>query len=783
MKVSFFIHRWKKESEVITLEEFVNDMRSPRWRVATEAYRDYRQRGMQKEAADIKDKMNGIVAAGTCRGGHAAAQVVSLSGWMMFDFDHSDAYTGCLLEQLRALPYVGMAFRSISGEGVKALVRIEVDTLEEYKVAYRVAGDEISHRVGFAHDGACSDLGRICSAVYDPEVYYRPDAEPFVWRDPAWQGVLPPAPVPALPAAAASGFIRTYLNDFASRNSFVRGARHDFMLKLGRGARYKGFSQEELNNLAKIASSEFTEPDYVPEECLKDILAGYQFVSSMPLSQDTLSRGHKVQRSFLNPPDRASEESDEAELSEKNNELRGSMPVFPEEVYANLPDLLKQGVVQARGDREKDMLLMGMMANLSVCLPWVRFRYAGMEYSPHLYFAGVAPAGTGKGMVALTALLSQPLHDQYVRKGADERKVYETKKAVWDEEVKAAFRAKRLADKTLQPEEPHGVILMLPANTSKSRTYAHLRDNGQLGAIINASEINTMVAALSQDYGRQDDVYCAAAHHEDISSSFKVDGEPIFVREPRLGMCLTGTPDQFVGLIRTQENGLYSRFGVLTAPARWVWHSAAPVEGQVENRTFFRLLGQEVLKMHGMLLESPTEVVFSSAQWEEHSRRFESNLDGAMMEGCDSPGAIVVRHGLYAMRLAAVFTALRKAESRWYVKEYICTDEDFHAAMAMAEVLLEHSLLLSSSLPGLALKARPLQPFHKVLVILQRLKYHFSYTEFLSVAMGDGVSESTAKRLLKRALKLQFVENKGNSYFKCRKCYGEKGSKMDSEPS
>lgn len=138
MKVSFFIHRWKKESEVISLEEFVNDIRGPRWKVATEAYRGYLQRGMQKEAADIKEKMNGIVAAGTCRGGHAAAQVVSLSGWMMFDFDHSGTYTGRLLELLRALPYVGVAFISISGEGVKALVRIEVDTLEEYKTAYKV---------------------------------------------------------------------------------------------------------------------------------------------------------------------------------------------------------------------------------------------------------------------------------------------------------------------------------------------------------------------------------------------------------------------------------------------------------------------------------------------------------------------------------------------------------------------------------------------------------------------------------------------------------------------
>ena len=56
MKVSFFIHRWMKESEVISLEEFVNDIRGPRWKVATEAYRGYLQRGMQKEAADIRKR-------------------------------------------------------------------------------------------------------------------------------------------------------------------------------------------------------------------------------------------------------------------------------------------------------------------------------------------------------------------------------------------------------------------------------------------------------------------------------------------------------------------------------------------------------------------------------------------------------------------------------------------------------------------------------------------------------------------------------------------------------
>ena len=78
------------------------------------------------------------------------------------------------------------------------------------------------------------------------------------------------------------------------------------------------------------------------------------------------------------PSGGVADDGDEVALFEKNNELRDSRPVFPAVVYAALPGLLKRGVAVARGDREKDMLLMGMMANLSLCLTGVRFRYAGM---------------------------------------------------------------------------------------------------------------------------------------------------------------------------------------------------------------------------------------------------------------------------------------------------------------------------------------------------------------------------------------------------------------------
>lgn len=776
--VSFFLHRWEKKSTVISLESFVADMRSPRWEVLTKAYRDFLLRGMHKEAADIKNNMSGITAAGVCHGGHAAAQVRELSHLLMLDFDHVGERRAEMVALLCTLPYVVLEFISISGEGIKVFVYVEVENAKQYAEAYAVVANRVSALLGMKCDGACRDLGRICYSVWDAEVYYNPNAQEFPWR----ANPLPDVPQDT-PCRAAEGFMEMFLREFEQKNVFMPGGRHNFMLKLGRAARYKGFSPVELEALKRLATPRFSENGYTEAEGEKDLLAGYEYVGSLPLSVNEPPGGHRGQGSPLAPHSRERQADEEDDLSEKSNELRTALPAFPKEVYHDLPHLLARGIVAGRTDRERDMLLMGMLANLSVCLPSARFSYDQREYSPHFYFAGVAPAATGKGVVALAAYLAQPLHDQYARQAARERKEYEARKRIWDQEVQMAFKQKRQPDTALQPqEEPRSVCLMLPANTSKARMYAHLRDNADLGAIINATEINTLVAAIGQDYGKQDDVLCAAAHHEDLSSSFKVDGLPIFVREPRLGMCITGTPNQFVALIQSQENGLYSRFCVLTAEAQWVWRSAEPMAGGVEYRAFFRELGKEVLEMHNMLLQSPTQVSFTPAQWAEHTASFTAWLSGVVMEGEDSPGAIILRHGLLAMRLASVLTMLRKGESRWYAKEYICTDEDFHAAMSMVGVLIEHSLLLSSSLPEVALKSLPLQRFYRIRAVLDRLKATFLYKEFVAAAMESGVSESTAKRLLKRAEKWQYVVSEDSGYRKTKKANEGEMPRVNPEP-
>lgn len=62
--------------------------------------------------------------------------------------------------------------------------------------------------------------------------------------------------------------------------------------------------------------------------------------------------------------------------------------------------------------------------------------------------------------------------------------------------------------------------------------------------------------------------------------------------------CLAGTPDQFVRFIGTLENGLYSRFMLLTTGNTDEWLSAAPRENVEDSNLHFARISKEVFEAH-----------------------------------------------------------------------------------------------------------------------------------------------------------------------------------------
>lgn len=804
--VSEFSTVRSKTSREISISLYFENVRSERYRPRVENYRRLKLLpGHEAEAQAVKDSMPCIVPAGVCQGGHAVKNLTRHSGLLCIDLDHTDHRTQEIFLLTQSLPYVRGSHISISNEGVKIFVRVRTADVERnYAGLYAAVGRAIATHVAHPYDDKCKILTQPCFYSWHPEAYTNKEAETFQWKEETEKGTKGSGEAegkenrnPSLPkeekkgtpgkgiaasettvtseastapeavtTASAPGFLVQFLDDFERRNPFRRGSRNDLALKLGRVARSKGFSREELKEVIGIFARRYANGDFTTENIRERVTAGYQFVEEKKKQEMAADKGQNGVRFTLTPPTAPNEEETAEEVLEKNDALRATAPYIDDKVYDHLPDFLKRCCIHASDKRERDLLLLGSLNSCSALFPYVSFYYKKLLYSPHFYLAVPAAAGTGKGVMALSSVLLDPTQELYDQQRRTQKKAYEQALLEWDQEQQQARREKRMPDIEHKPEEPRPQYLKISATTSKSRLIQSLAAAGEIGCCMTSTEINTMVSSLGQDYGNYEDILCKAAHHEEVSSSYKVDGDPIVVPRPHLALNIAGTQEQFHNFFRSLEVGLYSRFAIYTRQQNLRWESCAPVEGQTDQYHYFRELGKELRQMHEGLLLSPTLITFSPAQWKYHTDLFSQLLNRALAEGSGSASSIILRSGLLGMRLAAILTVFRKWEDYRYAKEYGCTDEDFETAMSLVQTLIEHSLLLSTSLPETSRPPVSLRRFHRTEDVLNALPKCFTYTELIQAVLNAGASESTGKRILKKAIDTQLIKKEGDSYKK-----------------
>ena len=834
MKISEFGSVRSKQSQTISLQEYVNKVRSNTFKAQVEEYRRLAALpGHEAEAQRVKDGMPCIVPAGVCSGGHAVKNLVKHSGLLQIDMDHTLLRTAEVCRLLCELPYVTVVHKSFSQNGVRAFVRVAAeDVMRNYEQLYAAVGEAVSRHAAHNYDSKCKILTQPSFYSWDADAYYNPDAETFKmqWGEETGKetGTISETAANAggtvsrgiisevtdsgkavsggaisevtdsgrtvsggaisevtdsgvtnseksASGATAPGFLVQFLNDFEHRNPFRRGERNDLALKLGRVSRSKGFSKKELEEVISLFIRRYAATDFTAEDIRQRITAGYQFIDSLPQKTEIPGEGsNRVHFPYdpAEPPDAGSEEED---LLEKNNELRAQSPYIPDSAYSGLPQFLKDCVQYASDPRERDITLLGSLNCCSALFPGVSFFYKNALYSSHFYHALVANAAAGKGVVAFILSLLDATQEYYDRQRRDQKKAFEKAQMAWEAEVHQALREHRSPDSDKKPEEPKAKYLKTSSTTSKSRLLEQLATNGELGCHMSSTEINTLISSLAQDYGKYEDILCKAAHHEEISQSYKIDGDPIVVPRPHLALIMSGTPEQFTGFFRSHENGLYSRFLIYTRQLNPHWETCAPGEGRVDLREHFHTLGKKLFEMHKLLLESPTLVTFTPGQWERHTQQFGVWLKSALVEGKEFPTSIVFRHGLLAMRLASILTIFRKWDDYRYAKEYCCTDADFDTAMQIIATVIEHSLLLGTSLPDTGHPPVAMRKFHQFEDVLKKLPRIFSYIDFINAAKELGISVSTAKRYLRKAVEQELVVKQKDKYRKRRKRPGKQG--------
>lgn len=785
---SFYFSVFDEHAVDMTLEEFVKLLRGERWKVQVEEYQRLKASGRETEAKKLKRKLAALVIAGRCDGSHAETNLKQWSGDAMLDVDKCNGRVSEFLQVLKDTPWVKAAWRSVSYDGLKLVVRVEAESVDEYRLAYALVAWHVAQLLAFPCDMSCKNPTRPCFASYDPEAFFRPDTEVFPWRrfvteHPDRVGeilaelkVKTPAGASG-PPVAASGMLHTFFNEFLEQNPFVDGKKNEFLLKLGRIARYKGVGEEELARLKTLAVERLAGMGCAAGDIPPRIDSGYRYADMNKGAGTPASRAHKAQGSPMRYSE-PNEGEEEAELEKlEADKLRREVPCLPDELFDRLPDFLKRGLTHVRNKRERDILLLSMITNISGCLPGVRMNYGGMVYSADLYLVALAGSGRGKGVMQLAAILPAAIQEYYDELNRKDEREYRQKLLKWNLEERLAAQEKRVPDLDQCPEMPVERILKVAPNISKSQLILALEAGGAVGLVMNASELDMISSAMHQEYGKHDDVMRAASQHEEVSSYFKTDHRLVVVSDPHLALCASGTPAQLHKFISSLENGMYSRVAFYVGQAPWEYKSANPGKARLDMRAYFKGMGEELLRMFIFLSGSPTEVVFTEEQWKEHTERFRTYLREVVAEDDDSPGAIVLRHGLMMSRIAMVLTALRKCEPQWNTSEWKCSDEDFHTAMQIVDVLLEHSLLLSTSMDDTAGRIRPVKAFFKLRPVLKKMPREFTYSELMAAANEAGLPTASVKRYLLRLVYYQIVEKEDGKYRKTGKSWLRKPPK------
>lgn len=373
MKISEFGSVRSKQSQTISLQEYVNKVRSNTFKAQVEEYRRLAALpGHEAEAQRVKDGMPCIVPAGVCSGGHAVKNLVKHSGLLQIDMDHTLLRTAEVCRLLCELPYVTVVHKSFSQNGVRAFVRVAAeDVMRNYEQLYAAVGEAVSRHAAHNYDSKCKILTQPSFYSWDADAYYNPDAETFKmqWGEETGKetGTISETAANAggtvsrgiisevtdsgkavsggaisgvtdsgvtnseksASGATAPGFLVQFLNDFEHRNPFRRGERNDLALKLGRVSRSKGFSKKELEEVISLFIRRYAATDFTAEDIRQRITAGYQFIDSLPQKTEIPGEGsNRVHFPYdpAEPPDAGSEEED---LLEKTTNFVPSLPTFP----------------------------------------------------------------------------------------------------------------------------------------------------------------------------------------------------------------------------------------------------------------------------------------------------------------------------------------------------------------------------------------------------------------------------------------------------------------------
>ena len=366
-----------------------------------------------------------------------------------------------------------------------------------------------------------------------------------------------------------------------------------------------------------------------------------------------------------------------------------ALPTLPSEIFKKLPEILQRGCIVFTDERERDVFLTGSLGILSGCFYSVSGTYDQRTVYANFNAFVVAPPASGKGTLVFARTLGQPYHDKMKRESEKAKRKYVMRK-------ESLLGGKK--DETEEVEAPRIKILFIPGNISSAALIKILGDSDGKGVLCE-TEADTITNSLKQEWGNFSDLIRKSFHHENIGYSRKKDNEHIEIATPQLSVVISGTPSQVTGLIKSVEDGLYSRFVFYAFESKSDWRDVSPQSGRPNLTEYFSTLANEVLAVIEFNEQYPAKFDLSKEQFVKLNTYFSEALSKlSLLVGTDVDGTIK-RLSLITYRIAMVLSCLRKYETGDKGNTFICSDTDFDTAMKLTEVYLQHNIYMMSCLP------------------------------------------------------------------------------------
>lgn len=346
----------------------------------------------------------------------------------------------------------------------------------------------------------------------------------------------------------------------------------------------------------------------------------------------------------------------------------------------NLPRLFQE-TLKPFEVHNHQMMLMAFITVLGSIFRNVVGSYRRDVLFPNLYTIIIAPPASDKGLIKWARALIMPI-ERYLET--------RSKKALAKYQRQLDLVNKGKLDKDDVGEKPPYKSQLIPTDITSSKWLKQMSDNNGYGLMYD-TEIDGLIESNNGKLRSFTDSLRKAYEGEPLSLMRKTDDERLLVEQGKMSLLLSGTPGQFFKLIPDAENGLFSRIIPYKFQGVNEWQNVFESK-ELDYNEYFKPLSEKTLKYFIKLYSLSDQVVFSLTkdQGMVFNKTFEQRLKTIIEDTGWDGRATVMRLGAITMKIAMIFSVVRRLDEDTLSSEIVCSDIDFRSALEISQRIMDN---------------------------------------------------------------------------------------------